>query len=367
MDDSARYKTIFLGPGSNNCSTNSPVEKTIDEYKQLLAIAKEKSESVVISSILPRNDNGTVNLKVREVNEKLKELSGEENVTFIDHDKNFRYGNGDHDDDLLLLDQVHLSEKGVNRLLKNLGLQDRAHFAKPSLNKTKQTTKRPSGKSLLFKQEKDELSNFYPCKLHVFDQEFKSSEAAYQYTKALENSDIETADAILEAPAAKEVKRLSHRITSNSGWYKKKVDVMKDILDAKLEQCQAFKQRLSLTGSLQLIEDTDYEYWGRGSDGRGKNMMGTLLMRLRESIVSKRNSSNTITPQTSQPQAPWQIVNYKRRQVTTRQHRRENDSERSCWNCGETNHMQKDCRHGQKIKCNSCGYRGHKAKFCTYY
>ena len=38
----------------------------------------------------------------------------------------------------------------------------------------------------------------------------------------------------------------------------------------------------------------------------------------------------------------------------------------SCWFCGETNHVSKNCRHGKKIECHQCGSLGHKAKVCTY-
>jgi hypothetical protein len=36
-----------------------------------------------------------------------------------------------------------------------------------------------------------------------------------------------------------------------------------------------------------------------------------------------------------------------------------------CWNCGESNHIQSNCRFGQKVVCDICGIAGHKRKFCT--
>ncbi len=35
-----------------------------------------------------------------------------------------------------------------------------------------------------------------------------------------------------------------------------------------------------------------------------------------------------------------------------------------CYNCGETNHMEEDCRHQNRICCNFCDRMGHKEKMC---
>jgi len=44
--------------------------------------------------------------------------------------------------------------------------------------------------------------------------------------------------------------------------------------------------------------------------------------------------------------------------------RRPNADRHRCWNCGETNHSARNCRHGQRIECRSCGRLGHKAQHC---
>lgn len=41
-----------------------------------------------------------------------------------------------------------------------------------------------------------------------------------------------------------------------------------------------------------------------------------------------------------------------------------NNRSRGCYNCGEQNHVKKNCRHGKPIKCHTCGKVGHKQKMC---
>ena len=39
-------------------------------------------------------------------------------------------------------------------------------------------------------------------------------------------------------------------------------------------------------------------------------------------------------------------------------------NQRGCFNCGEFNHRQSNCRYDHKIKCNICHEYGHKSRFC---
>ena len=39
---------------------------------------------------------------------------------------------------------------------------------------------------------------------------------------------------------------------------------------------------------------------------------------------------------------------------------------RTCWNCGESNHISKKCQYNRKFDCHMCGPLGHKVKFCEY-
>jgi hypothetical protein len=52
------------------------------------------------------------------------------------------------------------------------------------------------------------------------------------------------------------------------------------------------------------------------------------------------------------------------RMVTPSTPETRNRTERNCWNCGEHNHIAKNCRHGQRISCYKCSGLGHKEKYC---
>ena len=68
-------------------------------------------------------------------------------------------------------------------------------------------------------------------------------------------------------------------------WEQVKDDVMRRALRAKFEQHPALRQILLDTGKAELVEQTtDDYYWGVGAEGTGKNMLGILLMELREAL-----------------------------------------------------------------------------------
>ena len=68
-------------------------------------------------------------------------------------------------------------------------------------------------------------------------------------------------------------------------WESAKVEVMMTALRAKFSQHEDLRALLLSTGDARLVEHTDNDaYWGDGGDGKGKNMLGKLLMRLRDEL-----------------------------------------------------------------------------------
>jgi len=69
-------------------------------------------------------------------------------------------------------------------------------------------------------------------------------------------------------------------------WEKVKDDVMRKAVMRKFETHKDIREILLSTGDEEIIENTkgDY-YWGCGSDGSGKNMLGKILMEVREKLL----------------------------------------------------------------------------------
>ena len=71
-------------------------------------------------------------------------------------------------------------------------------------------------------------------------------------------------------------------------WEEVKDDVMRKAVEAKFTQHEELTELLLSTGDEELIEQTtnDY-YWGCGTNGGGKNMLGVILMEVREKLKQK--------------------------------------------------------------------------------
>ena len=69
-------------------------------------------------------------------------------------------------------------------------------------------------------------------------------------------------------------------------WESVKVAIMTEVVRAKFMQHADVRATLLSTGDAQLIEHTENDsYWADGGDGRGKNMLGVVLMRVREELL----------------------------------------------------------------------------------
>ena len=71
-------------------------------------------------------------------------------------------------------------------------------------------------------------------------------------------------------------------------WEAVKLDIMREALRAKFTQNEELKRILLETEDAILVEHTTNDnYWGDGGDGSGQNMLGKLLMEVREELKSK--------------------------------------------------------------------------------
>ena len=80
--------------------------------------------------------------------------------------------------------------------------------------------------------------------------------------------------------------RERHRPLRND-WEAVKNDIMREAVMAKFTQNKQLKSLLLATGDVKIIEHTSNDrYWGDGGDGSGNNMLGIILMEVRDAIVS---------------------------------------------------------------------------------
>jgi hypothetical protein len=127
------------------------------------------------------------------------------------------------------------------------------------------------------------LNNFSAHAIEFRGRLYPTSEHAYQAAKC---TDPEGQEAIRKARSPLQAKALAREVYGEArdpGWDSKKVDIVEEILRAKLAQHSEVRQALNESGNEEIIEDspTDY-FWGEGADGSGQNVLGKLWMKIRD-------------------------------------------------------------------------------------
>ncbi|KKU77091.1 MAG: hypothetical protein UY12_C0023G0005 [Parcubacteria group bacterium GW2011_GWA2_47_8b] len=111
-----------------------------------------------------------------------------------------------------------------------------------------------------------------------------TSEHAY-HSEKFDNEDLK--NQIRNARSAHEALKLAQ---ANIGKYRKnwdsiKLDIMKQILRAKVDQHPYVKKKLLETGDKELVEDSWRDaYWGWGPNKDGENHLGKLWMEVRAEL-----------------------------------------------------------------------------------
>ncbi|MBD1920772.1 NADAR family protein [Microcoleus sp. FACHB-831] len=68
-----------------------------------------------------------------------------------------------------------------------------------------------------------------------------------------------------------------------SDWEQVKDDIMRKAVLRKFETHKDIREELLSTGDAEIVENSPSDrYWGCGADGSGKNMLGKILMEVRE-------------------------------------------------------------------------------------
>jgi len=132
-----------------------------------------------------------------------------------------------------------------------------------------------------FQGEHRWLSNFWPVVVQLDGETYPSVEHAYQAAKSLDPLYRETIRHTREPGAAK---RLGRGAILRRGWISLKDHIMEDLVRQKFQDPE-LRAKLSMTGDAELVEGNTWgdTYWGV-CRGRGQNLLGKLLMKVRSEI-----------------------------------------------------------------------------------
>ena len=145
------------------------------------------------------------------------------------------------------------------------------------------------------------FSNLYRREIEFEGELYATSEHAYQAGKPRKP---EVRDWLMKAPSPSLLAMAAHGLyywDVVPGWSRIKFDRMRNVLRAKFTQHNDLHDLLLSTGSARLVEAPSINnavnrLWGE-VNGVGKNMLGLMLMELRDEAFGRTNKVSRIEPQ----------------------------------------------------------------------
>jgi ribA/ribD-fused uncharacterized protein len=128
------------------------------------------------------------------------------------------------------------------------------------------------------------FSNFAPYPIKLKGKIWPTSEHYFQAQK-FPGTEYEEQIRRAQSPMVAARMGRSRKRPLRSDWEAVKDDVMREAVRAKFAQHPVLCDILLGTGDALLVEHTKKDrYWGDGGDGQGKNMLGKILMQVREEL-----------------------------------------------------------------------------------
>ena len=132
------------------------------------------------------------------------------------------------------------------------------------------------------------LSNFASSPIFLDGKLWPTTEHYYQAMK-YEGADYAETVRCAHSPMVSKNLTRDPQHPPRADWDTVKDQAMLDALRAKFTQHSHLRTLLLATGDADLVERTANDhYWGDGGDGSGKNMLGRLLMRVRQELRAIR-------------------------------------------------------------------------------
>jgi ribA/ribD-fused uncharacterized protein len=132
----------------------------------------------------------------------------------------------------------------------------------------------------------DPLNNWSAHAVRLWGETFPTVEHAYHYRKFYKTNP-EAAAEIIAAPSPWAAMRLERQYKADRppDWHNVKASVMAEIAKAKVAQNDDVRECLLATGLKTLVENSPWDsFWGIGPDGKGKNVLGKILMQIRDEV-----------------------------------------------------------------------------------
>lgn len=129
-----------------------------------------------------------------------------------------------------------------------------------------------------------EFSNFALYPIRLKGKTWPTSEHYFQAQKfkgtPYENKIRKATNPIMAAKMGR-----SRKVKLRPDWEKVKDSVMFDVVRAKFKQHKELQELLLSTEDAKIVEHTVHDsYWGDGGNGKGENMLGKILMKIREEL-----------------------------------------------------------------------------------
>lgn len=128
------------------------------------------------------------------------------------------------------------------------------------------------------------FSNFAHYGFELDGKWWMTSEHYFQAQKFC-GTEYEETIRLLDNPMKAAEMGRNRELPLRADWEQVKDDIMRKAVLAKFTQNKDIKNVLLSTGKETIVENTSNDYyWGCGKDGSGKNMLGIILMELREKL-----------------------------------------------------------------------------------
>ncbi len=136
------------------------------------------------------------------------------------------------------------------------------------------------------------FSNFAPYPVRMGAKRWPTAEHYFQAQKFEEAEHQETIRKTKSPMIAARMGR-DRKKPLRRDWESVKVAIMREVVRAKFSQHEDIRQILLSTGDARIVEHTENDsYWGDGGDGSGKNVLGRILMEVRDEL--RRGSTDEL-------------------------------------------------------------------------